>query len=177
MTKELQKALIRTILCERDRIDNEISKERKRIYDLAAGPICAFLTENDIKRLSSLYEETDYCLKLLSALSEYYRPQKQDHLGKNATMMMEDEIHVTASMDDLSEKPKITRPTDKDIERIRYELDRAVTIADNVDDHVSLIRKNSTPGTDLNLFLIDIACLMRSVSNARTEFNAAFPKK
>lgn len=172
MTKELQKALIRTILFERDRIDNEIYKERKRTYDLAAGPMAAF--EIDVKKLSSLYEEKDYCLSLLSLLSEYYRPKKQDHLGQKAPFIVVDDYPSTTPIETPS---PASRPTDKDIERIRYELDRAITIADNVDDHVSLIRRNSSPGSDLSLFLIDIDCLLRSVSNARTEFNAAFPKK
>lgn len=171
MTKELQKALIRTILCERDRIDNEIYKERKRIYDLSDGPIAAFLLEADVKMLSSLYEERDYCSSLLSVLSEYYRPKKQDHLGKKATMIMEDEIHVTASLDDLSEKPKITRPTDKDIERIRYELDRAGYLAHTVNVY-SRKYFQETP-----LFLVETAHLLESISNALTEFNAVFPKK
>ncbi len=169
MTKELQKALILTILCKRDRIDNELYKELKRTYDLAAGPMAAF--EIDVKKLSSLYEEKDYCLRLLSALSEYDRPQKQNHLGKKATMMMEDEIHVTASMDDLSEKPKITRPTDKDIERIRYELDRAATLAANVAEHSGQFAPTFA------LFQVETATLLESVTHANTEFNAAFPQK
>lgn len=171
MTKELQKALIRTILCERDRIDNEIYKERKRIYDLSDGPIAAFLLEADVKMLSSLYEERDYCSSLLSVLSEYYRPKKQDHLGKKATMIMEDEIHVTASLDDLSEKPKITRPTDKDIERIRNNLDKAAPLARTVAKH-SVQFAPTVP-----LFSAETSMLLQFVGQAAAEFNAAFPQK
>lgn len=69
------------------------------------------------------------------------------------------------------------RPTDKDIERIRYELDRAITIADNVNDHILLIRRYPTLGTFSELFLAEIAALLRSVSNARTKFDAAYPEK
>lgn len=169
MTKELQKALIRTILCERDRINNEIYKERKRIYDLATGPMAAF--EIDVKKLSSLYEERDYCSSLLSVLSEYYRPQKQNHLGKKATMIMEDEIHVTASLDDLSEKPKITRPTDKDIERIRNNLDKAAPLARTVANH-SVQFAPTVP-----LFSAETSMLLQFVGQAAAEFNAAFPQK
>lgn len=169
MTKELQKALIRTIWFERDRISNEIYKEKKRIRDLAAGPMAAF--EIDVKKLSSLYEEQDYCLSLLSVLSDYYRPQKQRHLGKKAPFIVRDDYPLTTPA------PAVPRPTDKDIERIRYELDRAIAIADNVDDHISLIRRYPHLGPFPELFFAEIAALLRSVSNARTEFNAAYPEE
>ena len=73
--------------------------------------------------------------------------------------------------------PTTPRPTDKDIERIRYELDRAIAIADNVNDHISLIRRYPNLGPFPELFFAEIAALLRSVSNARAEFNAAFPEE
>lgn len=163
MTKELQKALIRTIWFERDRISNEINKEKKRIRDLAAGPMAAF--EIDVKKLSSLYEEQDYCLSLLSVLSDHSRPQKQRHLGKKAPFIVLDDHPITTPA------AAAARPTDKDIERIRYELDRAVTIADQVAKQSSLVAPTQP------LFQVETVRLLESVSHARAEFNAVYPEK
>ena len=71
MTKELQKALIRTILCERDRIESEIDKERMHLSNPAANP-----TPVSLSVVGSLLDELRYCEKLLFTLKRYSFPQE-----------------------------------------------------------------------------------------------------
>lgn len=63
------------------------------------------------------------------------------------------------------------RPTGKDIERIRYELDRAVTIAEQVAKQSPLVAPTQP------LFQVEAATLLKSVYSALTEFNAVYQKE
>lgn len=63
------------------------------------------------------------------------------------------------------------RPTGKDIERIRYELDRAVTIAEQVAKQSPLVAPTQP------LFQVEAATLLKSVYSALTEFNAVYPEE
>ena len=63
------------------------------------------------------------------------------------------------------------RPTDKDIERIRYELDRAVTIAEQVAKQSPLVAPTQP------LFQVEAEMLLKSVYSALTEFTAIYPEE
>lgn len=78
---------------------------------------------------------------------------------------------VEAPTETQAEKPKITRPTGKDIERIRYELDRAVTIAEQVAKQSPLVAPTQP------LFQVEAAMLLKSVYSALTEFIAVYPEE
>lgn len=101
--------------------------------------------------------------KLNSALSELKEEaKKQTHLGKQAPFIVLDDAPITTPA---------PRPTDKDIERIRYELDRAVTIAEQV------VKQSPLVAPTQPLFQVAAATLLESVSHAHTEFNAVYPKE
>lgn len=155
-----------------------IGKEKQRLIaektrivsgNCSQSPASLRLPPEDVDKIIQIDRDAK---ELNSALSELRKEaEKQAHLGKRVAMMMKDEIHVTASMDDLSEKPKITRPTDEDIEHIRYELDRAGYLALTVNRY-SFQHVQGAP-----LFLVETARLLESISHARTQFNAAFPEE
>ena len=67
--------------------------------------------------------------------------------------------------------PAAPRPTDKDIERIRNNLDKAAPLARIVADH-SVQFAPTEP-----LFSVETSMLLQFVAQAATEFNAVFPKK
>lgn len=142
--------------------------EKTRIVsnNCAQSPASLRLPPEDVDKIIQIDRDAKELNSALSELKE--EAKKQTHLGKQAPFIVLDDAHITTPA---------TRPTDKDIERIRYELDRAIAIADNVNDCISLIRRYSTPGIVPELFLVEIAGLLRSVSNARTEFNVVYPEE
>lgn len=145
--------------------------EKTRIVsdNCAQSPASLRLPPEDVDKIIQIDRDAK---ELNSALSELRKEaEKQASLGENA----QDDAPITAPVDTpietQAEKPKITRSTDKDIERIRYELDRAVTIAEQVAKQSPLVAPTQP------LFQVEAAMLLKSVYSALTEFNAVYPEE
>lgn len=138
-------------------------KSRIVIAICSQSPVSLRLPPENVAKIIQIDRDAK---ELNSALSELKEDaKKQDHLGEKAPFIVRDDFPLTTPA------PAATRPTSKDIERIRYELDRAAYLATMV------ANQSSTVAPTQPLFQVVTARLLESVSHARTEFNAAYPEE